>query len=117
MFYHESWQNDICSFRAMTIALTVSFKLISFYHFIEDSVVLVMWDVVDCILCLMHGSDTWPMKVEHELKLNRTVMSMIRWMCRVKLYERKKSEELRTLRIGTSQFDDQKEEIQMVWTC
>ena len=27
---HESWQNDICSFRAMTVALTVSFKLISF---------------------------------------------------------------------------------------
>ena len=32
MFYHESWQNDICSFRAMTVALTVSFKLISFIH-------------------------------------------------------------------------------------
>jgi len=25
--------------------------------------------------CLMHGSETWPMKVEHELKLNRTEMS------------------------------------------
>ena len=30
LFYHESWQNDICSFRAMTVALAVSFKLISF---------------------------------------------------------------------------------------
>ena len=29
------------------------------------------------------------MKVEHELKLNRTEMSMIRWMCGVKLNERK----------------------------
>jgi len=29
----------------------------------------------------MHGSETWPMKVEHELKKNRTEMSMIRWMC------------------------------------
>jgi len=29
-FYHESWRNDICSFRAMTLALIVSFKLISF---------------------------------------------------------------------------------------
>ena len=46
------------------------------------------------------------MKVEHELKMNRTEMSMIRWMCGVKLNERKKSEELR---IGTSQFDDEKE--------
>jgi len=23
----------------------------------------------------MHGSETWPMKIEHELKLNRTKMS------------------------------------------
>ena len=34
MFYHESWQNDICSFRAMTVALTVSFKLIGFNMYI-----------------------------------------------------------------------------------
>ena len=45
----------------------------------------------------MHGSETWPMKVEHELKMNRTEMSMIRWMCGVKLNETKKSEELREL--------------------
>ena len=42
----------------------------------------------------MHGSETWPKKVEHELKMNRTEMSMIRWMCGVKLNEGKKSEEL-----------------------
>jgi len=47
--------------------------------------------------CLMHGSETWLMKVEHELKLNRTEMSIIRWMCGVKLNERKNSEELREL--------------------
>ena len=45
----------------------------------------------------MHGCETWPMKAERELKLNRTEMSMIRWMCGVKLNERKKSEELREL--------------------
>jgi len=32
-----------------------------------------------------------------DLKLNRTEMSMIRWMCEVKLNERKKSEELGAL--------------------
>jgi len=48
-----------------------------------------------CVSCLMHGGETWTMKVEHELKMNRTEMSMIRWMCGVKLNERKKSEELR----------------------
>jgi len=37
----------------------------------------------------MHDSETWPMKVEHELKLNRTEVTMIRWMCVVKLNEKK----------------------------
>ena len=45
----------------------------------------------------MHGGETWPMKVEHELKMNRIEIRMIRWMCGVKLNERKKSEELREL--------------------
>ena len=45
----------------------------------------------------MHGTETWPMKVEHELKMNRTEMSTIRWMCGIKLNERKRSEELREL--------------------
>jgi len=44
-------------------------------------------------------------------------VSMIRWMCGVKLGERKKSKEVkRTLSIGTSQFDDHKEKAEMVWT-
>jgi len=47
--------------------------------------------------CLMHGSETWPMKVEPELKMNRTEMSTIRWMCGVELNERKKSAELTEL--------------------
>ena len=41
----------------------------------------------------MYGSETWPMNVDHELKLNRTEMSdqIDVW---VKLNERKKNEEL-----------------------
>ena len=35
----------------------------------------------------MHGSETWPMKAEYELKLNCTEMSMIRWMSGFKLNE------------------------------
>ena len=43
----------------------------------------------------MHDSETWPMKVEHELKLNHIEMTMIRsWICGVKLNERKINEEL-----------------------
>ena len=34
---------------------------------------------------------------EHELKMNHTEMSRIRWMCGVKLNDRKKSEEFREL--------------------
>ena len=45
----------------------------------------------------MYGSETWPMKVEHSVKMNRTEVSMIRWVCGVKLNERKKGEELREL--------------------
>jgi len=49
--------------------------------------------------CLIYGSESWPMKVEHELKVSRTVMStgMTKRMCGLKLNERKKSDELREL--------------------
>ena len=50
-----------------------------------------------CYLCEEH--QTTPMKVEHELKMNRTEMSMTidQMMCGVNLNERKKSEEFREL--------------------
>jgi len=34
------------------------------------------------------------MKAEYEMMMNRSEMSMIRWMCGIKLNERKRSEEL-----------------------
>ena len=40
--------------------------------------------------CLMYGSETRPIKVEHEFKLNRTEVSMIRWMCVIKPNGKKK---------------------------
>jgi len=45
----------------------------------------------------MYGSETWPIKTEHEMIFNRTDMSMIRRMYGVKLFERKKGEELEEL--------------------
>ena len=30
--------------------------------------------------CLTYGSETWPMKLEHEVKLDRNKMIMLRWM-------------------------------------
>jgi len=57
----------------------------------------------------MHGSETWPMKVEHELKLNHTEIMMIRWMCRVKLNDRKKVKTSENSWDWNIQFDNQKE--------
>jgi len=47
-----------------------------------------------CVSCLMYGRETWPMKAEHEVRMDWTEMNMIRWMCEIKLNERKRSEEL-----------------------
>ena len=30
------------------------------------------------LICLIYGSETWPMKMEHEVKLDRTEISVIR---------------------------------------
>lgn len=67
---------------------------------------IVVWSVAKMMLCshvtcvqscLMYGSETWPIKTEHEMIFNRTDMSMIRRMYGVKLFERKKGEELEEL--------------------
>jgi len=44
---YESWKNDICSFRATTVALTLNFKLVSFLTFIYtvSTIFLVNGDV------------------------------------------------------------------------
>ena len=47
--------------------------------------------------CLMYGKETRLMKMEHEVKLDRTEMSMIRWMCGLTLKDRKKNAEFREL--------------------
>jgi len=49
--------------------------------------------------CMLHGSETWPMKKENEMTLQRTEMRMIRWMCSVKVTERFSCSEL-TERVG-----------------
>jgi hypothetical protein len=44
---------------------------------------------------MTYGSETWPLKIEHESKLETTDMRMIRWMCGVSLGDRVPSKELR----------------------
>ena len=49
-----------------------------------------------CVRATMtYGSQTWPVKVEDELKIERNDMRMVRWICGVKLSDKVTSEELR----------------------
>jgi len=34
---------------------------------------------------MLHGSETWPVRKENEVALQRAEMRMVRWMCGIKL--------------------------------
>jgi len=42
-----------------------------------------------------HGSETWPVRKENEVALQRAEMRMVTWMCNVKVKVRVPSKELR----------------------
>ena len=44
---------------------------------------------------MLHGSETWPVRKENVVALQRAEMRMVRWMCGVKLKDRFPSKELR----------------------
>jgi len=44
---------------------------------------------------MLRGSETWPVRKENEVALQRAEMRMVRWMCGVKLKDRFPSKELR----------------------
>jgi len=44
---------------------------------------------------MLHGSETWPVRKENEVALQRAGMRMVRWMCGVKQQDRVPSKELR----------------------
>ena len=43
---------------------------------------------------LLHGSETWPMKVDDLDRLERMERMMVRWMCGVSLKDRRSSADL-----------------------
>jgi len=49
---------------------------------------------------MLHGSETWPVRKENVVALQRAKMRMVRWMCGVKLKDSFPSKELRE-RLGT----------------
>ena len=44
---------------------------------------------------MLHGSETWPVRKENVVALQRAEMRMVRWMCGVKLKDRLPSKKLR----------------------
>jgi len=44
---------------------------------------------------MLHGSETWPVRMENEVALQRAKDRVVRWMCGVKLQDRIPSKELR----------------------
>ena len=44
---------------------------------------------------MLHGSETWPVRKENVVALQRAEMRMVRWMCDVMLKDRLPSKELR----------------------
>jgi len=47
-------------------------------------------------LCsMLHGSETWPVRRENEVALQRAEMRMVRWICDVKVKDKDPSKELR----------------------
>jgi len=44
---------------------------------------------------MLHGSETWPVRKENEMPLQRAEMRMVRWMCGIKLKDRVSNKELR----------------------
>jgi len=44
-----------------------------------------------CVLSsMLHGSETWPIRKENEVALQRAELRMVRWMCGIKLQDRVK---------------------------
>jgi len=37
---------------------------------------------------MLHGSGTWPVRKENEVVLQQAEMSMVRWMCGIKVKDR-----------------------------
>jgi len=47
---------------------------------------------------MLHGSETWPVRKENVVALQRAETRMVRWICGVKLKDRLRSKELRETR-------------------
>jgi len=64
---------------------------------------------------MLHGSETWPVRKDNEVALQRAEIRMVRWMCGIKLQDRVPSKGLRE-RLGSDDIISAKQVV-MVWAC
>jgi len=57
---------------------------------IKDISLIVRWKLYSsCVRSgMLHGSETWPVRKENDVALQRAEMRIVRWMCDVKLQDR-----------------------------
>jgi len=63
---------------------------------------------------MLHGSETWPVRKENEVALQRAEMRMVRRMCNVKVKDRVPSKELRE-RLGIDNIILILQQIRLRW--
>jgi len=62
----------------------------------DVSLIMRGWLYSSCVRSsMLHGSETWPVRKENVVALQRAEMKMVRWMCGIKLKDRLPSKELR----------------------
>jgi len=66
---------------------------------------------------MFHGSETWPVRKENEVALQRAEMRMVRSMCGVQVKDRVLSKELRETRIRSYDLSTTAKQVAMVWAC
>ena len=66
---------------------------------------------------ILHESETWPVKKENVVALQRAEMRMVTWTCDIKLKDRLPSRELRA-RLGIDDnIGTKAKQAAMVWAC
>ena len=66
---------------------------------------------------MLHGSETWRVRKENVVALQRAEMRMVRWMCGVKLKDRLPCNELRELRYRWHSIGMAAKQAALVWAC
>jgi len=65
---------------------------------------------------MLHGSETWHVRKENKVALQRAETRMVRWMCGVKIQDRVPNKGLRE-KLGLDDIISVAKQVAMVWAC